>query len=161
MKIEFDVQMTVAKMYDYMLYHTFHGMQGILGEMVGILLIIGFVITDPHKWIYLICGLIVLFYLPVALLFNARRQVKLQPAFRDKLHYVLSEEGIQVTVGEQTDSLPWEDVRKAVCTSKNLIIYTSKNAASLFPRADLGDQATAVIEMISTHVDPKKVNLRI
>ena len=63
MKIEFDVQMTVAKMYDYMLYHTFHGMQGILGEMVGILLIIGFVITDPHKWIYLICGLIVLFYL--------------------------------------------------------------------------------------------------
>ncbi len=161
MKIEFDVKMTVAKMYDYMLYHTFHGMQGLLGEIVGVLLIIGFVITDPHKWIYLICGLIVLFYLPVALLVNASRQVKLQPAFQDKLHYVLSEEGIEVHVGDQVDFQPWEAVHKAVCTSKNLIIYTSKNAASLFPRADLGDQEVPVIEMISKHVDPKKVNLRV
>jgi hypothetical protein len=52
-------------------------------------------------------------------------------------------------------------VHKAVCTGKNLIVYTSKNTASLFPRADLGDQEVAVIEMISTHVDPKKVNLRV
>ncbi|MBP5383735.1 MAG: YcxB family protein [Lachnospiraceae bacterium] len=161
MKIEFDVKMTVGKMYDYMLYHTFHGMQGILGEMVGILLIIGFVITDPHKWLYLIFGLIVLFYLPVALFINAARQVRLQPAFQDKLHYILSDEGIEVHLGEQVDSQPWENMQKAVSTSKNLIIYTGKNTASLFPRADLGDQEVAVIEMISTHMDPKKVNIRI
>ncbi len=161
MKIEFDVKMTVGKMYDYMLYHTFHGMQGILGEIVGVLLIIGFVITDPHKWLYLICGLIVLFYLPVALLINAKRQVALQPAFQDKLHYVLSDEGIEVHLGEQVDSQPWSAVQKAVCTSKNLILYTGRNTASLFPRADLGEQEVAVIEMISTHMDPKKVNLRV
>ncbi len=161
MKIEFDVKMTVGKMYDYMLYHTFHGMQGILGEMVGILLIIGFVITDPHKWIYLIFGLIILFYLPVALFINARRQVSLQPVFKDTLHYTLTEEGIEVQVGEQTDAQPWDAVRKAVCTSRNLILYTSKNTATLFPRADLGDQQVAVIEMISKHVDPNKVNLRV
>ncbi|MCR5222080.1 MAG: YcxB family protein [Lachnospiraceae bacterium] len=161
MKIEFDVKMTVAKLYDYMLYHTFHGMQGLLGEIVGVLLIIGFVITDPHKWIYLICGLIVIFYLPVALLINAIRQIRLQPAFQDVLHYVLSDEGIEVHLGDQVDSQPWESVYKAVCTGKNLIVYTSKNTASLFPRADLGDQEVAVIEMISTHVDPKKVNLRV
>lgn len=160
MKVEFDVKMTTAKMYDYMLYHTFHGLQGLLGEMVGILLIIGFIVTDPHKWIYLIFGLIVIFYLPVTLYFNAKRQVSLQPVFKDTLHYILSDEGIEVHVGDQVDSQPWEKMHKAVSTSKNIIIYTSKNTASLFPRADLGDQETKVIEMISTHMDPKKVNIR-
>lgn len=160
MKIEFDVKMTTAKMYDYMLYHTFHGMQGLLGEIVGVLLIIGFVITDPHKWLYLIFGLIVIFYLPVALFFNAKRQVALTPAFKDSIHYILTDEGMEVHVGDQSDSMSWDNIRKAVSTSKNIMIYTSKNTATLFPRADLGDNEMKVIEMISTHVDPKKVNIR-
>lgn len=161
MKVEFDVKMTTAKMYDYMLYHTFHGMQGLLGEIVGVLLITGFVITDPHKWIYLIFGLIVIFYLPVTLYLNAKRQVSLQPVFKETLHYILSDDGIEIHVGDQIDSQPWEKMHKAVSTSKNIILYTSKNTASLFPRADLGDEETKVIEMISTHMDPKKVNIRV
>ena len=44
---------------------------------------------------------------------------------------------------------------------KNLILYTSKNTATLFPRADLKDNEAKVIELISTHVDPKKVNIRV
>ena len=160
MKIEFDVKMTTAKMYDYMLYHTFHGMQGLLGEIVGVLLIIGFVITDPHKWLYLIFGLIVIFYLPVALFFNAKRQVALTPVFKDKIHYVLTDEGMEVHVGDQSDSMEWSAIRKAVSTSKNIILYTGKNTATLFPRADLSDNEMKVIEIISTHVDPKKVNIR-
>lgn len=161
MKVEFDVKMTTAKMYDYMLYHTFHGMQGLLGEIVGVLLITGFVITDPHKWIYLIFGLIVIFYLPVTLYLNAKRQVSLQPVFKETLHYILSDDGIEIHVGDQIDSQPWEKMHKAVSTSKNIILYTSKNTASLFPRADLGDEEAKVIEMISTHMDPKKVNIRV
>ncbi len=161
MKIEFDVKMNVGKMYDYMLYHTFHGMQGILGEIVGILLIVGFVITDPHKWLYLIFGLIVLFYLPVALYVNAKRQVTLQPAFKEPLHYILSDEGIEVHAGEQVDSQGWESVHKVASTSRNLILYTSKNTASLFPKEDLGDDLMPVVEIISKHVDPGKVNIRL
>lgn len=161
MRIEFDVQMTTSKMYDYMLYHTFHGMQGLLGEIVGVLLIIGFVITDPHKWLYLIFGLIVLLYLPVTLFLNAKRQVTLTPAFKEPIHYVLTEEGFEVHIGEQSDSMEWANVRKVVSTSKNLILYTSKNTATLFPRADLKDNETKVIEIISTHVNPKKVNIRV
>lgn len=161
MRIEFDVKMTTSKMYDYMLYHTFHGLQGLFGEMVGVLLITAFFITDPHKWLYLVFGLIVLLYLPVTLLFNAKRQVTLTPAFKEPIHYALTDEGMEVTVGEQSDSMKWESIRKAVSTSKNIILYTSKNTATLFPRSDLKDQEVKVIEMISTHIDPKKVNIRI
>lgn len=159
MKIEFDVKMTTSKMYDYMLYHTFHGMQGILGEMVGLLLMVAFFMT--YKPLYLIFGLIVIFYLPITLYLNARKQVTLQPVFKEPLHYILDDEGIKVSVGDQTDSQPWENLRKAVSTSKNIIIYTGKNTATLFPRADLGEQETEAIKLISTHMDPKKVNIRV
>lgn len=165
MKLEFDVKMTVSKMYDYLLYHTYHGFQGILGEMVGILLIVAYFITDsatyPYRPAYLIFGIIVFFYLPVTLYINARRQVNLQPAYKEPLHYVLTEEAIEVHVGEQSDSVPWDQLKKATSTSKSIILYTSKNTATLFPRADMGKLELEVIKYISTHMDPKKVNIKI
>ena len=161
MRVEFDVTMTTMKMYDYMLYHTFHGVQGILGPMVGLLLMAGYFLTDPHQILYLICGIVVICYLPFVLFISAKRQVSMSPIYRQPLHYILSEEGIEVHVGGETDSLPWENMRKAVSTGKNIILYTSKSTASLFPRADLKDQETAVIEIISKYMEPKKVNIRI
>lgn len=158
MQVEFDVKMTTAKMYDYMLFHMFTSFQGILGESMGVILIGAFVLSG--KWIYLIAGLIVLFYLPVALYMNAKKQVLLNPAFKDVLHYKLDGEGITITVGESSESQKWEDMRKAVSTNRSIIVYTSKVGASIFPKEDMGAECAHVIEMISTHMNPKKVNIR-
>ena len=75
MTIEFDVQMTTQKMYDYMLFHTFRSFSGIMGEIVGILLIAAYFVA--HRPLYLIAGIVVVFYLPVALYLNAKKQVTL------------------------------------------------------------------------------------
>ena len=84
----------------------------------------------------------------------------LSPAFKETLHYTLTEEGITIRVGEEEESQKWEDMRKAVSTGKSIIVYTSKQNASIFPKADLGNQKMAVIEMISKHMNPKNVNIR-
>lgn len=158
MQVEFDVKMTINKMYDYMLYHTFTSFQGILGEAVGVLLIAAFAASG--KWLYLIAGIVVVLYLPIALYMNAKKQVLLSPVFKETLHYVLNDEGLTVKVGEEEDSQAWKDMYKAVSTGKSIIVYTSKRCASIFPKSDLGDQRMAVIEMISTHMEPKKVNIK-
>lgn len=158
MQIQFDVKMTTGKMYDYMLHHTFTSFQGILGEAVGVLLIAAFVASG--KWLYLIAGVIVVLYLPVALYMNAKKQILLSPVFKEVLHYTLTEEGITIRVGDEEDSQEWKDMCKAISTGKSIIVYTSKRNASIFPKSDLGDQKMAVIEMISRHMDPKKVNIR-
>ncbi|NLG05211.1 MAG: YcxB family protein [Clostridia bacterium] len=158
MQVEFDVKMTTRKMYDYMLYHMFTSFQGILGESIGVLLIGAFILSG--KWIYLITGVIVLFYLPVALYMNAKKQVLLNPAFKEVLHYTLDDNGITITVGDSSESQKWEDMRKAVSTNRSIIVYTSKVGASIFPKEDMGSQCLNVIEMISTHMNPKKVNIR-
>ncbi len=158
MSVEFDVNMTVSKLYDYMLYQIFTSFSGILGELVGLLLIVGFFLS--YKVIYLIAGVVIVFYLPVALYMQAKKQM-LSPAFNQPQHYRLSDEGIEITVCEQSDSAPWEAVAKVVSTRKNIILYTNKIRASLFPLEDLGDLKLSVVQMISSHVDPEKVNIRL
>lgn len=159
MDIEFDVKMTTDKMYDYMLHHTLTSFQGILGEAIGLFLLAGFLLS--HKWPYLVAGIVVVLYLPVALYLNAKKQVALNPVFKEMLHYRLSDDGIEITVGDAKESMPWSDMYRAVSTSKNIILYTTKINASLFPRADLGDKELEVIKMISTHMNPKKVNIKV
>ena len=158
MTIEFDVQMTTSKMYDYMLYHTFRSFSGIMGEVVGIMLIACF--FAARKPLYLIAGIIVVLYLPIALYMNAKKQVMLNAVFKTPLHYILDEEGITVQSGDATDSQKWTDMHKAVSSSKSIIIYTNKINACIFPKEDLGSKLPDVIKMISTHMDPKRVVIR-
>ncbi len=158
MSVEFDVHMTTSKMYDYMLYQIFTSFAGILGEAVGLLLIVGFFLS--YKIIYLIAGVIIVFYLPTALYLQSKKQM-LSPVFQQPQHYKLTEEGIEITICEQSDAAPWSAVAKVVSTRKNIIVYTNKVRASLFPFDDLGENRDKVVEMISTHVDPKKVNIRV
>lgn len=158
MTIEFDVKMTTSKMYDYMMRHNMTSFTGILGEFIGILLVVAYFLYG--KWMYLLCGVVIVLYMPVALFMKSVNQVKLNPVFQEPLHYVLDEEGITVRSGENEDSLPWEQMYKAVSTTSSVILYTNRVNACVFPKSDLGDMKDDVIKMISTHMDPKKVNIR-
>ena len=40
MEVEFDVQMTSADLYDYMLHHTFTSPSGLIGAVAGALMIV-------------------------------------------------------------------------------------------------------------------------
>ena len=82
------------------------------------------------------------------------------PAFKKPLHYVLNEEGIMVSQDGVTECQKWEDMHKAVSTSKSIIVYTNPVNACIFPRRELGDSQQQVIAYISAHMDPKKVNIR-
>ena len=158
MRAEFDVSMTTGKMYDYMLRHTFTSFAGIIGEILGIVLIVGSFVY--HQWIYLLFGLVCVFYQPVALWFHAKRQVEKNEVFATPLHYVLDESGITVKSGENTDSMPWEKMYMAVSTSRSVIIYTNRVNACIFPKEDMKEAKETVFTLIHTHMDPKQVNIR-
>ena len=157
-EIEFKIQIKAGDLYDYMLRHTYHGAQGLLGSCVGALAILLFL--GNHQVIYLIAGIVLLVYLPWTLFLKSRQQMLTTPAFKKPLHYVLNEEGISVSQEGVTECQKWEDMHKAVSTSKSIIVYTNPVNACIFPRRELGDRLQQVIAYISTHMDPKKVNIR-
>ena len=156
--VELDVKIGAGDLYDYMLMHNFNSPAGIMGSILGALMVL--VALAKEQWIVLICGVVLLLYLPWTLFIKSRQQALNNPVFQKPLHYVLDENGITISQGETSTCQAWEDMVKAVSTGKSIIVYTSRVNATIFPKNQMGDKRAAVIEMISTHMPPKKVKIR-
>ncbi len=158
MKVEFDVKITATDLYDYMLSHTYSGFSGLFGSIVGALFIMMY--FSVGYFLYLIAGAVILLYIPCSLFLRAHKQVALNEAFKKPLHYVLTDEGVTVSQGENEMFQEWDVVYKAKSTNRSLLIYTSKVNAWIFPKRELGKDKEAVIQLISAHVAPDKVKIK-
>lgn len=156
--VEFDVRITAGDLYDYMLRHTYNSPMGIIGNGVGGVLVVAALML--RNWLMLILGIVILIYLPWTLFLKSRQQALKNPAFKQPLHFVLDEEGITVSQGEETQKQEWTQMHKAVSTSHSIIVYTSPVNASIFPKRELGEKKMQVIEVISTHMPPGKVKIK-
>ena len=157
-EIELDVKIEAGDLYDYMLMHHYHSAAGLLGSGVGaVAVLVGISRGEPIFWI---AGLALLLYLPWTLFLKSRGQALNNPVFRNPLHYKLDEKGITVSQNGEEQHQDWEQMVKAVSTGHSIIVYTSRVNATIFPKQQLGDKKTDVIEMISTHMPPAKVKIR-
>lgn len=156
--LELDVKIEAKDLYDYMMAHTYSSPAGILGSCFGGIGVVVGVMTQ--KWIFLILGIVILVYLPWTLFLKSKQQILKNPAFQKPLHYVLDDAGITVSQGEVSQSQAWEDMYKAVSTTKSIIVYTSPVNATIFPRRELGENLSQCIEIIATHMPPGKVKIR-
>ena len=158
MELEFDVKVNSKVLYDYMLHHTYGSFQGVLGTAVGALMIVGYAATGYMIW--LIAGIVLLAYLPWSLFLRSKQQMLNTPAFKEPLHYRMTEEGVEISQKDAKDFQKWEHMYKATSTGKSIILYTSAVNACIFPRVDLKDNEVAVIEMISKHMPTNKVKIK-
>jgi hypothetical protein len=72
----------------------------------------------------------------------------------------MTDAGISVSQGGNEEKQSWDSCYKAISTGKSIIIYTSRTTASIFPKGDLGDKKDVLVQMISTHMPPRKVKIR-
>lgn len=156
--MEFDVKVNSKVLYDYMLHHTYSSFQGVMGTAVGALMVLGFFVTGYVIW--LIAGIVLLIYLPWSLFLKSRQQMLRTPAFKEPLHYHLTEDGVEISQNGEKEFQKWENMYKATSTGKSIILYTSRVNACIFPREDLKEKEVAVIEMISTHMPAGKVKIK-
>ena len=156
--INLTVKIEAGALYDYMLMHSYNSPAGLLGSTFGAVLIIFAFATT--QWIFAVLGVVMLLYLPWTLFVKSRRQILTNPSFQEPLQYTLDEEGLTVSQGEAQERMDWENMHKAVSTGRSIILYTSPVNATIFPKRQLGEERTAVVEMISTHMPPKKVKIR-
>ena len=156
--VELDIKIGAGDLYDYMLMHHFNSAAGVMGGTVGALMVI--VALSSKQWLFLIGGIVLLVYLPWTLFIKSRQQALNNPVFKQPLHYVLDEQGITISQGEESTNQPWEQMVKAVSTSKSIIVYTSRVNATIFPKKQMGDKTASVIEVISKNMPAKKVKIR-
>ena len=165
MNIKFEVKMTKKAMFDFMLYTSYTSLGGIVGVIFGgVTLVLG--ITQCMFGSYSTAATFFLFAAiflignPLHLKARAAEQVMRSPMFQKPISYELNEEGIRISQDEQSVLNEWGDFRKAVSTGQSVIIYVTKVRALIFPRESLGEQYAAAVQMISTHMPAKKVNIR-
>lgn len=158
MELEFDVNINASVLYDYMLHHTYMSFSGLFGSAVGALFIVAYGING--NLYFLIAGLIVILYIPWTLFIRSRKQALSNPAFKNPLHYKMTDEGVTVSQGEFEEFKEWSGMVKANASNRSIFLYTSKINAWIFPKKDLGEKKDYVIEMISTHLSPGQVKIK-
>jgi hypothetical protein len=156
--LDLTVKIEAGDLYDYMLMHAYNSPAGLVGSTFGAILIVFAIATK--QWIFIVLGLVMLLYLPWTLFLKSRSQILSNSSFQEPLRYTLDEEGLTVSQGEAQEKMAWKDMHKAVSTGRSIILYTSRINATIFPKRQLGEQRTAVIEIISTHMPPGKVKIR-
>ncbi len=157
MQVEFDVKIDAGALFDYMINRAYSHAAGVMEAALGAVLLIFFGRTG--NFVYLAAGLIVFAALPVFLYLKAKRQEK-EPDYSSSLHYTLTEDGVEVVRAGGREFWKWEEMERAVSTTKSVILYTHGSGVCIFPRGELKDNLIPAVEMISTHMLPKKVNIR-
>ena len=157
-ELELEIRMNFGALYDYLLRHSYSSAAGLLGSCFGVLGILLF--FSRHHILYLVMGLVILLYLPLELARRAKLQMLTNPVFKEPLKYRFSADGMEVSQGETGGSVSWDACTKAVSTKKSIILYTGRNNASVFPREQITGGPEALIAVIASHMDAKKVKIK-
>lgn len=156
--IECDVKISSGDLFDYNLKYAYGQFINIFAEVIGLLAVVYGIYSANYP--LAIVGFFVVVYTPVTLWIRSSQAAILNPSFKESLHYTLSDEGLTVSQGEESQTVEWDKCLKAVSTSRSILVFTSKKSATIFPRKQLGDKMTPVIQFISQHMPPDRVNIK-
>lgn len=151
-EIKIKVSMKVGNMYEFLLRHSYKGVAGIIGVGFSLLALVylcmNFGTLSDGKRVLLTFGALLFTVInPILIFFNATKQVKLNPTFKDELDYVLTEEEIKVIQKGQELALPWSEVQTVVETKRSIIIYLSKVRAFILPKDAMKEDTMKVREL--------------
>lgn len=165
MSASFDVKMTKKILYDFLMTHTYRSFAGWFSILIG-LAGIALTITSVGKteWtiilVYGIFSLYFLFYQPIALYMKAVKQVKLNPMYKEALHYIVNDEGITSSQKDQSVLIEWADIQKVAESKYSFLLYTGKMSSFVLPRESMGAQITIVEGLIKKHVPADRVKIK-
>lgn len=156
--VEVDITLKPGDLYDYNLKHSYSKPVTILCTVVGILGI-AYGIYDKF-WIMVIIGALLVVYTPLVLFLRSSQAFMLNPSLKEKLHYILDDEGLTVSQKEQSQQHKWGDIVKAVSTTNSIIIYTTKINATIIPKREIGDSLPLLVQEIAAHLEPSKNKIK-
>ncbi|MCI8643670.1 MAG: YcxB family protein [Lachnospiraceae bacterium] len=157
-EIKFSVKMQVKTMYRFLMHHGYAGISGIINLIISggalVLLILGIGESVTSKVALVIVAALFTVINPLYLYYKAAKQVKLTPMFANPLDYVVNEEGLTVSQGEEALTVEWGELRKVVETKKDFYVYLSLTRAYIFPKENMGGMTDAFREAIKSHTKP-------
>lgn len=164
-KIELDITMTFKDMYRFNLYHVYHSSQGILSLVVAVLLVLVSIVTWGERDIvynvlYLLAAALLIVYVPVNLFGKVRKQSKNSAVYQQPIHYTFDKSGITTRFGEESVTMPWEQLYKIVSTRHMVLLYGGRIRANVIPRDQLKGNYLALYELAKAHMEGYRFKMK-
>lgn len=164
-EVKFSVQMKTVYMFDFLYWHSYHGVTGIINyalSFAGIAaLVAGFGKGNAVVTIMLI-ALASLFTVinPLLLLYKAAGQVKRSKMFAKPLHYKFDTRGFSISQDSNSDSAEWNAVVLIRETGKSIILYLGAANALILPKKEIGTQAEDLKKLMRAAIPAQAKKLK-
>lgn len=157
MKYEFDFQMDEKTLTDFYMSYNMGGFSGFVWPIIGAIAIVLAIIsgdTTPitYRLLYVIFGLLFIFYIPLDLKRKAKKQLKSNPFYTQPIHYILDEKGITTAQGENEATVEWKNFSKMKLTKKSMILYMRNRNACVISKEVFGDDFEKACGWMKTKV---------
>lgn len=161
MRYEFDFQMDEKTLGDFYKSHNMGGISGFMWPMIGVFAIVLAIVsgeTTPtaYRIVYVLFGLMFIFYIPWDLKRKAKKQVKANPYYAQPIHYIMDEEGITSIQGESEAKVSWDKFSKVKITKKSMFIYMRNKSACVLSLDVFGKDLDNAYDWIKSKVGQKK-----
>lgn len=149
MATEFDIQLTAKDLFRFNMRNAYTTLQGPISIIIAILFVISGVVSAmngkyQYTVLYIAVAFVFLLYIPITLNSRAKKTFRKNEVLSGVLHYVISEEAIEVHSGEEKGTLPWDMIFKMVANKNYLLIYSNRINAYIIPREQLKGHYDAV-----------------
>lgn len=160
-ELEFDIRLTTGELYAFSMRHTYCAASGIAGLVISAVSLLMCVLRFKYLDSTTIAALIIIGLLftvvqPAMLYGKAKTQVKRNKSINGILHYRLSEDGIEISQGEQQASVKWYEVRKRKIVKDAMYLYMSPVRAFIFPESQCGGRFGEAVALVKDMMDKYK-----
>ena len=157
MRYEFDFQMDEKTMTDFYLSFNMGGVSGFMWPAIGVFAIVIAIIagdTTPlsYRILYILFGLLFIFYIPLDLKRKAKKQLKTNPFYAQPIHYILDEEGVTTMQGENEATVAWVHFTRMKLTKKSVILYMRNKNACVLSKDVFGEELDKACEWMKTKI---------
>lgn len=164
MPIKVEIRMDAESMADFMVYHIYTSMVGILTLALGFLNV-GCALAFLMRGNLAFCGMFLAFAVVILAVFPylIRRKVGKQMQNSKRLNipvtYEFDDTGIVTTTPDDSGKASWKKFKKAVSRKRILILYDEKKQAIILPIEQLREEYAAVVECIYRNMPAPAVRI--
>lgn len=164
MSVKVKIRLDVDSMAEFMIHRIYTSMPGIVSILLGVLNV-GLVFAFFRKEEYLLAVLFIVFalLLLVGFPYYIRYKVgKMKDSRRltETVAYEFTEDGIITTTSEESGKASWSKFKRAISKKRSILLFDHQKQAIILPVAQLGEQYTAVVDMIYEHMPVPAVRIR-
>lgn len=164
-EVKFSVQMKTVYMFDFLYWHSYHGITGIINyalSFAGVAALLAGFGKDNTVVTIMLVALSLLFTVinPLLLLYKAAGQLKRTPMFAKPLHYKFDTRGFSISQDNNSDSAEWNSVVLIRETRKSIILYLGAANALILPKKEIGSQLEELKKLIRSALPEQAKKLK-